>query len=110
MLFEQGNEGLKERGELLDGHHGNLIVVEQSLAKQRVCALLAGVGFEHAVHAKALARRAEKGQQRHCEGSDQQETVATLRISDSRGGQAKAEMQVLRIAEGLLYREPAPVE
>jgi hypothetical protein len=71
MRAEQPDEGFEEGSELVSLHVWDFVVVEQALAEQRVCSLLAGVGFEHSVHANAFPRGPEQSQQRHRESTDE---------------------------------------
>ena len=76
-------------------HVGDQFVEHASLAEQRMRACLRCVGLEHPIHSQALPGRPKHGEQRHGEGADQQQSVATLRLGDAKLGHPHAEAQIL---------------
>src|SRR5271157_1870838 len=67
-------------------------------------------GFEQSIHAEAFASGAEQRQQEDRQGVQQQEAVASLRITDAQDAQAHPEAQVFGIAKSRFDRPPFGVE
>jgi len=80
-------------------HVGDEFVEHATLTKQGMGAPLGGVDLEMAVHAEALARGPEQGQQEDREGVEQEKPIAPLRVGDMDGAEPHPEPQVLGIAE-----------
>ena len=77
-------ESLHERGEEVLLHRRDRGIVVTALAEERVGACLHGVGFEHPVHAQALAGCIDHGEQGHRHRAEQDAVAQALELAVDR--------------------------
>src|SRR5271155_5435800 len=97
-------EFLHQRQEPVLWHVGDEVVEHTALPKQRVSAGFACVGLQEPIHAEAFANSSQQSQHRGCERADQQQPVASRRITDAGSGQSHTKPEVLGVTECRLDR------
>ena len=100
VLANDAVECVDEPFEPVVAHERQLAIPEVALPVEGVGAMGGGADLQRAVEARGLTGGSEKRNEGMRDGEEEEEAVAAVRSPDVRRAEAKAEADVLGVAEG----------